>query len=93
MIINMTVVFLVLIVLMYLIKLIHFLDPTKKEEQKTESKRPAAQRVEMKPEEQGIPEEVVAVIAAAIASSNGGSIRAIRPLGNSPWRDLGRMGR
>ena len=98
MIINMTVVFLVLIVLMYLIQLIHFLDPTKKKSDTPERKDAATQKVQPTgkaepPRQQGIPEEVVAVISAAIASCDGGSIRAIRPLGTSSWRELGRIGR
>ncbi len=94
MVINMTVVFLVLILLMYVIKLIHFLDPTKEKEQDGAREGTAVQEAlsahAAEPPDEGIPEEVVAAIAAAVASCNGGSVRAIRPLGPSEWRRSGR---
>ena len=94
MVINMTVVFLVLIMLMYVIKLSHFIDPTKERAEaaaEVQEAAPAPPAPVVEPEVYGIPDEVVAVIAAAVASSGGGDIRVIRPLGDSGWRGAGRM--
>ena len=96
MVINMTVVFLVLVMLMYVIKLIHFVDPTKEREPNAAAvQEPAPSSPPPSPVAEplvdGVPDEVVAVIAAAVASSGGGDIRVIRPLGESGWRGAGRM--
>ena len=84
MLINMTVVFIVLVVLMYVIKLIHYVDPT-----------PAPAPVPVapaEPEVTGIPDEVIAAIAAALAAmGTSGEIRAVRPLDRHGWKASGRM--
>ena len=80
MMINMTVVFIVLVVLMYLIKLIHFIDPTKEKETPAQASEEDEPLVAVKsdvssaplPEpviEEGISPEVIAVISAAISSA------------------------
>ncbi len=99
MLINMTVVFLVLMALGVVINLIHMIDPTKpktapKEEVVEEApavEAPAAEPVTA-PVEEGISPEVVAVIAAAVASMGygAGSVRAIRPLERNNWKNSGR---
>lgn len=97
MLINMTVVFIVLIVLMYVIKLIHYVDPTAKKEEKVTKKEiaaapKAAPLPEPAPEKVGIPEETIAVIAAAIASmGETGIVRAVRPIERNGWKETGRM--
>ncbi len=99
MLINMTVVFIVLIALSFLIRLIHLVDPTAKKEEKVEeapqvSAPPSAPAVTA-PEpviEEGIPEETIAVIFAAIAGYgySSGQIHAIRPVYNKTWEHSGR---
>ena len=91
--INMTVVFVVLISLSFLIKLIHFIDPTKEPEVKDAggddaAKETAAIVARLKenpapaPEpviEEGISPEVIAAISAAIACCGiSGQVRAVR---------------
>lgn len=86
MMINMTVVFIVLVSLIYLIKLIHFIDPTKEpakphvfeEEEplvavKSEPAPPPAPVVE-----EGISPEIIAAISAAIAACGvAGQVKAV----------------
>ena len=94
MMINMTVVFIVLIALSFLIQLIHKIDPTKEPE--VADSAPKVEEDEMQrliknvktsktvtdrdiPSEDDIPEEVIAVIAATIARCGyAGEIRAVR---------------
>lgn len=91
MLINMTVVFIVLIALSFLIRLIHIVDPTKiKEEPETPAPAvsappPPPPIVEPEPIEQGIPEEVIAAICAAINAYgySVGQIHAIHPIHNN----------
>ena len=99
MLINMTVVFLVLIALGVVINLIHYFDPTKpKAKPAEEAPAPApaaAPAVKAAPEpkvESGIAPEVVAVIAAAVASMGYGpsAVKAIRPLDRNGWKQSGR---
>ena len=100
MLINMTVVFIVLVSLSYLIRLIHYVDPTaKKEEKKTEapavaSPPPAPAAAPAPIIDEGIPEETIAVIFAAIASYgySASSIHAIHPVYNRTWEHSGRYG-
>lgn len=97
MLINMTVVFLVLILLGVVINLIHMIDPTKP---KAAKPAPAAAEPVPAPQpaaveevcEEGISPEVVAVIAAAVASYGYGieQIHAIRPVARNGWKDSGR---
>lgn len=101
MMINMTVVFVVLISLSFLIKLIHAVDPTKKPEVSTEDDEDTAgetqaiisklqaQNNEPAPVvEEGISPEVIAAISAAIACCGiSGTVRAVRVVNNSgAWR-------
>ena len=94
MLINMTVVFIVLIALMYLIKLIHFIDPTKPKEKKVET--PAVVSAPAQPVETPAPvesnnEEIVAAITAAISSMGvTGVVKAIRPINRDGWKQSGR---
>ena len=91
MLINMTVVFIVLISLSFLIRLIHIVDPTKPKEVPVEEAPkvvatpppPPAPIVE-EPIEEGIPAEVIAVIAAAVGAYgySVGQIHAIHPVHN-----------
>lgn len=101
MLINMTVVFLVLTVLGLVINLIHIIDPTKPKEVKQEETAPAepvaapaasAPAAETAAVEEGISPEVIAVIAAAIASYGYGmeQVRAIRPIARDGWKNSGR---
>ena len=97
MLINMTVVFLVLIALGVVINLIHYIDPTKPkaapEEPAPAAPNPAAEPepVVAAPVEEGISPEVVAVIAAAVASMGcAGEVKAIRPLERNNWKNSGR---
>ena len=94
MMINMTVVFIVLIALSFLIQLIHKIDPTKEPE--VADSAPKVEEDEMQrliknvkdaktvthldiPHEDDVPEEVIAVIAATIARCGyAGEIRAVR---------------
>ena len=97
MLINMTVVFLVLIALGVVINLIHYIDPTKPKAAPEEvapvkpepvsEPEPAASA----PVEEGISPEVVAVIAAAVASMGcAGTVKAIRPIERNNWKNSGR---
>ena len=104
--INMTVVFIVLVVLMYMIKLIHFLDPTKPKEEVTEKvaspeHNPAVTEAAIKALEEktaasnvpaGISPEVIAVIAAAVTAMgySSGQVTAIRPIQRETWKLSGR---
>lgn len=96
--INMTVVFVVLVSLSFLIKLIHMIDPTKEPEVKDAggdeneaAKETAAIVARLKENpapapviEQGISPEVIAAISAAIACSGiSGTVRAVRVANNS----------
>ena len=96
MLINMTVVFLVLVSLSFLIRLIHILDPTKKKEESSvvTAPIPAAPIVvpEPEPEPDGLSSEIVAAITAAVTlcGFSGGAIRTIRPLARDGWKNSGR---
>ncbi|WP_294157657.1 OadG family protein [uncultured Selenomonas sp.] len=94
MLINMTVVFAVLIALGLVINLIHYVDPTKpKEEKEAPKAAPAAPAPAPAPVvEEGVPQEVVAVIAAALMSYGYGpqQIRAVRPIERNGWKRSGR---
>ena len=97
MLINMTVVFLVLIALGVVINLIHYIDPTKPKAAPEEA-APAKPEPVSEPEpaaaapvEEGISPEVVAVIAAAVASMGcAGTVKAIRPAERNNWKNSGR---
>ena len=97
MLINMTVVFLVLIALGVVINLIHYIDPTKPKAAPEEA-APAKPETVAEPEpaaaapvEEGISPEVVAVIAAAVASMGcAGTVKAIRPIERNNWKNSGR---
>ncbi|WP_028128528.1 OadG family protein [Selenomonas sp. AE3005] len=97
MLINMTVVFLVLMALGVVINLIHYIDPTKPKTAPKEE-APAAPAPVAEPEsaaaapvEEGISPEVVAVIAAAVASMGcAGTVKAIRPVERNNWKNSGR---
>ena len=99
MMINMTVVFVVLYGLSLMIRLIHVIDPTRKKEVKAAKPAPAAPAVSAAPAptapaaEEGIPTEVVAVIAAAVTACGYSSsqIRTIRPLQRNNWKQAGRF--
>ncbi len=96
MLINMTVVFIVLVVLMYVIKLIHYVDPTKPKEQPVAETAPAKEATPAPVKEEeipvGIPDEVIAAIAAALAAmGTSGEIRAVRPVDRQGWKVSGRM--
>ena len=93
MVINMTVVFIVLVSLIYLIKLIHFIDPTKEPDQKPEdgvapgepplvavkSSSPPPTIVEPTPVDEGISPEIIAAISAAISAYGfSGQVKAVR---------------
>ena len=98
MLINMTVVFIVLVALIYLIKLIHFVDPTKeKPKPEVEEEEPlVAVKSESTPAlpsapvvEEGISPEVIAVISAAVAAYGfAGQVKAVQILNHegTPWR-------
>ena len=97
MLINMTVVFLVLIALGVVINLIHYIDPTKPkaapEEAAPAKPEPVSdpEPVAAAPVEEGISPEVVAVIAAAVASMGcAGTVKAIRPVERNNWKNSGR---
>ena len=96
MLINMTVVFLVLILLGLVINLIHRIDPTKKkavgpevDAMHVQAEQPVVAETAS---EKGISPEVVAVIAAAVASYGYGmeQIHAIRPIERDGWKISGR---
>ncbi|MBR4382203.1 MAG: OadG family protein [Selenomonadaceae bacterium] len=102
MVINMTVVFIVLVSLIYLIKLIHFIDPTKEPEKKPEDgvapgEPPLAvvksssppQISEPAPVDEGISPEVIAAISAAISAYGfSGQVKAVHIVNHegTPWR-------
>lgn len=106
MMINMTVVFIVLVALSFLIQLIHKIDPTKEPEVVEPSSTGATEGDEMQriinhvkdsktvthldiPSEDDIPEEVIAVIVAAIARCGvTGEIRAVHMIekNNTAWK-------
>ena len=108
MMINMTVVFIVLVALSFLIQLIHKIDPTKEPEIKESA--PHVEEDEMQriiknvkesktvthldvPSEDDIPEEVIAVIVAAIARCGvTGEVRAVRMVekDNTAWKSQAR---
>lgn len=108
MMINMTVVFIVLIALSFLIQLIHKIDPTKTPEVKESA--PHVEEDEMQrliknvkdsktvtsadiPSEDDVPEEVIAVIMAAIAQCGiNGKVRAVRiaDRDNTAWKSKAR---
>lgn len=98
MLINMTVVFLVLVSLGLVIRLIHVFDPTVKKEKAPEAAPAPVQEAAPVPElpnsYDGVEPEVIAVIAAAIASMSGGSlkVRAVRPIEREGWKQSGRLG-
>jgi len=99
MMINMTVVFIVLVALIYLIKLIHFFDPTKEkpapisaenDEPLVAVKSSAPVATSTVPVPQGISPEVIAAISAAIAAYGfAGQVKAVRILNheNTNWRN------
>ena len=96
MLINMTVVFIVLIALGLVINLIHAIDPTKEKaapqkEAPTPAPTPAAPAPEPASAD-GVSPEVIAVIAAALASYGYGpaAIRAVRPIERDGWKNAGR---
>lgn len=96
MLINMTVVFIVLISLGLVINLIHAIDPTKekaapKKEAPASAPAPAAPAPEPVSAD-GVSPEVIAVIAAALASYGYGpaAIRAVRPIERDGWKNAGR---
>ena len=108
MLINMTVVFGVLFGLSIMIRVIHFIDPTKKKQvkpknvkvastvHKPDPRKPRAQRQTRQPRKPaGIPEADVAAIAAALAMMgySGSEIHAIRPVVSNGWRNADRKGR
>lgn len=93
--INMTVVFLVLIGLLFMIKLIHALDPTKPKEEPVSApavSAPAPVQEVAPAAPQGVSPEVVAVIAAAVTAMgySTGQVRAIRPINRDAWKNSGR---
>lgn len=96
MLINMTVVFIVLISLGLVINLIHAIDPTKeKAAPQKEAPAPAPAPAAPAPEPvsaDGVSPEVIAVIAAALASYGYGpaAIRAVRPIERDGWKNAGR---
>lgn len=98
MMINMTVVFIVLVSLIYLIKLIHFLDPTK-ESVKPHTPEEEEPLVAVKSEpapappapvvEEGISPEIIAAISAAIAACGvAGQVKAVHIVNHegTPWK-------
>ena len=100
MMINMTVVFIVLVALMFLIKLIHMVDPTKEPEKpaQVEEEEPLvavkstsspAPLPEPEPIEQGVSPEIIAAISAAITAYGfAGQVKAVRIINHegTPWR-------
>ena len=98
MMINMTVVFIVLVSLMFLIKLIHYFDPTKEPDKPAQAeeeeplvavKSEATSAPEPEPVEQGISPEIIAAISAAIAAYGfAGQVKAVRIVNHegTPWR-------
>jgi len=99
MLINMTVVFLVLIALGVVINLIHYFDPTKPKAKPAEEApapapvpAPAVKAASEPVQEEGLTPEIVAVIAAAVASLGygPGAVKAIRPIERNGWKQSGR---
>ena len=96
MLINMTIVFAVLFVLSLYIRLIHKIDPMVKKAsaaQKVEAPKTAAPAPAAKPAiQEGITEETVAAIAAALASVGVGfsQVKAIRVAGRPGWTNAAR---
>lgn len=96
MLINMTVVFIVLVALGLVINLIHAIDPTEeKAAPQKEAPAPAPTPAAPAPEPvsaDGVSPEVIAVIAAALASYGYGpaAIRAVRPIERDGWKNAGR---
>lgn len=96
MLINMTVVFIVLVALGLVINLIHAIDPTKeKAAPQKEAPAPAPTPAAPAPEPvsaDAVSPEVIAVIAAALASYGYGpaAIRAVRPIERDGWKNAGR---
>ena len=105
MMINMTVVFIVLVSLIYVIKFIHFIDPTKPKETPVETSEEDEPLVAVKssstpapePEpavEEGVTPEIVAVISAAVAAYGfAGQVKAVRIINHesTPWRASARF--
>ena len=98
MLINMTVVFIVLVSLSFVIRLIHYVDPTVKKEAPKEAPKVAPAPPVEEPEpvpvvESGVPGEVIAVIAAALSAygCSAGQIRAVRPVDRQGWKQSGRL--
>ena len=105
MMINMTVVFIVLVALMFLIKLIHMVDPTKEPEKpaQVEEEEPLvavksasapAPLPEPEPVEQGVSPEIIAAISAAITAFGfAGQVKAVRIINHegTPWRAAARF--
>ena len=103
--INMTVVFIVLVALMFLIKLIHMVDPTKEPEKpaQVEEEEPLvavkstsspAPLPEPEPVEQGVSPEIIAAISAAITAYGfAGQVKAVRIINHegTPWRAAARF--
>ena len=96
MLINMTVVFAVLIALGFVINLLHCIAPPKprdvKEEPKAAAPAPAPAPAPKPEVVDGVPQEVIAVIAAALMSYGYGpqQIRAVRPIERNGWKRSGR---
>ena len=98
MMINMTVVFIVLVALMFLIKLIHMVDPTKapekpaqvqEEEPLVAVKSSSSPAPLPEPVEQGVSPEIIAAITAAITAYGfAGQVKAVRIINHegTPWR-------
>ena len=92
MVINMTIVFAVLIGLSFMIKLVHMIDPTKKQEKKVEEKPAPKAAPVVTPAVPAVdPNLNIAVIAAAVAAYGGeAKIVAIRPIESAGWKNFGR---
>ena len=97
MLINMTVAFIVLVSLIYLIKLIHFVDPTKpkampaqvEEEEPLVAVKSEPAPVPLPVVEEGIKPEIIAAITAAISAYGfSGQVKAVHILNHegTPWR-------
>ena len=96
MMINMTVVFIVLVALMFLIKLIHMVDPTKEKPKaaQVEEEPLVAVKSEAPPEplpvvEEGISPEIIAAISAAISAYGfTGQVKAVHIVNHegTPWK-------
>ncbi len=97
MLINMTVVFIVLISLSFVIRLIHYVDPTVKKETPKEVPAEPEQTPQVEETapavESGTSEELIAVIAAALSAYgySASQIRAVRPADRPGWKQSGRM--